>query len=112
MTINRAIETISSAQTKLPSLSGSQLIYLRKDLVTAVADLAEQQGEEFEEQIKQKLNEYKQTIENKVTLLRMMVYGTKIYLSDDELESLLSQFTLETCWDSGVEETTLSEIAS
>ena len=112
LTINRAIETISSAQTKLSSLSGSQLIYLRKDLVTAVADLAEQQGEEFEEQIKQKLNEYKQIIENKVTLLRMMVYGTKIYLSDDELESLLSQFTLETCWDSGVEEATLSEIAS
>ena len=112
LTINRAVEKISSAQTKLSSLSGSQLIYLRKDLVTAVADLAEQQGAEFEELIKQKLSEYKQNIENMVTSLRLIAYGSRIYLSDDELESLLSQFTLETCWDSGVEEATLSEAAS
>ena len=112
LTINRAIETISLAQSGFSSASGSQLIYLRKDLVTAVADLAEQQGAEFEELIKQKLSEYKQNIENMVTSLRLIAYGSRIYLSDDELESLLSQFTLETCWDSGVEEATLSEAAS
>jgi len=112
LTINRAIETISLAQSGFSSASGSQLVYLRKDLVTAVADLAEQQGAEFEELIKQKLSEYKQNIENMVTSLRLIAYGSRIYLSDDELESLLSQFTLETCWDSGVEEATLSEAAS
>ena len=112
LTINRAIETLSLAQSGFSSASGSQLIYLRKDLVTAVADLAEQQGAEFEELIKQKLSEYKQNIENMVTSLRLIAYGSRIYLSDDELESLLSQFTLETCWDSGVEEATLSEAAS
>ena len=112
LTINRAIETISTAQSGFSSVSGSQLIYLRKDLVTAVADLAEQQGADFEELIKQKLSEYKQNIENMVTSLRLVAYGSRIYLSDDELESLLSQFTLETCWDSGVEEATLSEAAS
>jgi len=53
-----------------------------------------------------------QNIENMVTSLRLIAYGSRIYLSDDELESLLSQFTLETCWDSGVEEATLSEAAS
>ncbi|WP_314578548.1 hypothetical protein [uncultured Streptococcus sp.] len=112
LAINRAIETISSAQSGFSSVSGSQLVYLRKDLVTAVADLAEQQGAEFEELIKQKLSEYKQNIENMVTSLRLIAYGSRIYLSDDELESILSQFTLETCWDSGVEEATLSEAAS
>ncbi|MBP2620941.1 hypothetical protein ACVRXQ_04795 [Streptococcus panodentis] len=112
LTINRAIETISSAQSRISSLSGSQLIYLRKDLVTAVADLAEQQGAEFEAQISQKLNEYKQNIEERVSALQAIVYSTRIYLSDGEVESLLSQFTLETCWDSGIEEATLSEAAS
>ncbi|KXT84653.1 hypothetical protein STRDD11_00853 [Streptococcus sp. DD11] len=112
LTINRAIETISSVQSRISSLSGSQLIYLRKDLVTAVADLAEQQGAEFEAQISQKLNEYKQNIEERVSALQAIVYSTRIYLSDGEVESLLSQFTLETCWDSGIEEATLSEAAS
>jgi len=63
LTINRAIETISTAQSGFSSVSGSQLIYLRKDLVTAVADLAEQQGADFEELIKQKLSEYKQNMQ-------------------------------------------------
>ena len=112
LTINRAIEKISSAQTKLSSLSGRQLILLRKDIVTAVADLAENQGPEFEDQISQKLNEYKQNIENKVTALHSIVYSTKIFLSDGEVESLLSKFTLETFWDSGVEEATRSEATS
>ena len=112
LTINHAIEKISSAQTKLSSLSGSQLISLRKDIVTAVADLAENQGLEFEDQISQKMNDYKQNIEGKVTSLRSIVYTTSIYLSDSEKESLLSNFTLDTFWDSGIESITLKEAAS
>lgn len=112
LTINRSLDKISAAQSRYPSLSGSQLVSLRKEIVVTVADLAENQGAEYEEQISQKLSESKQNIEDKITNLKSSVYNTQAYLSDSEVAILLSNVTLEHFWNSEIESTTLTEAAS
>ena len=112
LTINRSLDKISAAQSRYPSLSGSQLVSLRKEIVVTVADLAENQGAEYEEQISQKLSESKQNIEDKITNLKSSVYNTQAYLSDSEVAILLSNVTLEHFWNSEIESATLTEAAS
>lgn len=112
LTINRSLDKISAAQRRYPSLSGSQLVSLRKEIVVTVADLAENQGAEYEEQISQKLSESKQNIEDKITNLKSSVYNIQAYLSDSEVALLLSNVTLEHFWNSETESATLTEAAS
>lgn len=102
---------IKSYKGQLKSASGGKAISLRSDLVKAVAGKASLQAEEYARDVKETLESEKRRLESDIQEVRHQAYQIARHLQTWEIESLLSQFSMSTCWDAGVESTTLEEVA-
>lgn len=105
-------KTIMELHKKMGSVSGSKLISLREELVATVADNARLQGSLYQSEVDQKLAQAKESAENHISEVHEAAYQMAKSLSSSEVETLLSEFTLETCWDAGLETGTLEQSAS
>lgn len=101
---------IKSYKGQLKSASGGKAISLRSDLVKTVAGKASLQAEEYARNVKETLESEKRRLESDIQEVRHQAYQIARHLQTWEIESLLSQFSMSTCWDAGVESTTLEEV--
>ena len=68
----------------------------------AVAQNASAQATVFEAEVKDKLEEAKETVSHKVAEVSQMAQHGPV-LTDAEVEQLLGEFSMDTCWDQAVE---------
>ena len=101
--------SISSLHQQLASASGTQTIQLREELVLAVAQNASAQATTFEAEVKDKLEEAKETVSHKVAEVSQMAHSMAQFLTDAEVEQLLGEFSMDTCWDQTVEAENLAQ---
>ncbi|MDN5032415.1 hypothetical protein [Streptococcus sp. SP8] len=101
--------SISSLHQQLAGASGTQTIQLREELVLAVAQNASAQATVFEAEIKDKLEEAKETVSHKVAEVSQMAHSMAQFLTDAEVEQLLGEFSMDTCWDQAVEAENLAQ---
>ena len=93
--------SIPSLHQQLASASGTQMISLREELVLAVAQNASAQATVFEAELKDQLEVAKETVSHKVAEAQ--------FLTDAEVEQLLGEFSMDTCWDQAVEAENLAQ---
>lgn len=75
-----------------------------------MAGKASLQAEEYARNVKETLESEKRRLESDIQEVRHQAYQIARHLQTWEIESLLSQFSMSTCWDAGVESTTLEEV--
>lgn len=100
---------ISSLHQQLASASGTQTIQLREELVLAVAQNASAQATVFEAELKDQLEVAKETVSHKVAEVSQMAHSMAQFLTDAEVEQLLGEFSMDTCWDQAVEAENLAQ---
>ena len=108
--INR--KYIDELHASLKTSSGSQMISLREELVRTSAQTAQLQAEVYEQAIKDKLANAKESVSQHITELRSAAYTLAHNLSGGEIEGLLSELSFELAWNTGIEATTLSSANS
>ena len=101
--------SISSLHQQLAGASGTQTIQLREELVLAVAQNASAQATVFEAEVKDKLEEAKEMVSHKVAEVSQMAHSMAQFLTDAEVEQLLGEFSMDTCWDQAVEAENLAQ---
>ena len=101
--------SISSLHQQLVGASGTQTIQLREELVLAVAQNASAQATAFEAEVKDQLEEAKETVSHKVAEVSQMAHSMAQFLTDTEVEQLLGEFSMDTCWDQAVEAENLAQ---
>mgnify|MGYP000847224706 FL=1 len=101
--------SIPSLHQQLAGASGPQTIQLREELVLAVAQNASAQATVFETELKGKLEEAKETVSHKVAEVSQMAHSMAQFLTDAEVEQLLGEFSMDTCWDQAVEAENLAQ---
>ena len=101
--------SVSSLHRQLAGASGTQTIHLREELVLAVAQNASAQATVFEAEVKDKLEEAKETVSHKVAEVSQMAHSMAQFLTDAEVEQLLGEFSMDTCWDRAVEAENLAQ---
>ena len=101
--------SIPSLHQQLAGASGTQTIQLREELVLAVAQSALAQATVFETELKGKLEEAKEAVFSKVTEVSQIAHGMAQFLTDAEVEQLLGEFSMDTCWDQAVEAENLAQ---
>ena len=101
--------SIPSLHQQLEGASGTQTIQLREELVLAVAQNASAQATVFEAEVKDKLEEAKETVSHKVAEVSQMAHSMAQFLTDAEVEQLLGEFSMDTCWDQAVEAENLAQ---
>jgi len=82
---------------------------LREELVLAVAQNASAQATAFEAEVKDKLEEAKETVSHKVAEVSQMAHSMAQFLTDAEVEQLLGEFSMDACWDQAVEAENLAQ---
>ena len=95
--------SIPSLHQQLAGASGTQTIQLREELVLAVAQSALAQATVFETELKGKLEEAKEAVFHKVTEVYQIDHSMAQFLTDAEVEQLLGEFSMDTCWDQAAE---------
>lgn len=110
LTLNR--QRIGELHASLKTSSGSQTISLREELVRTSAQTAQLQAEEYEQAIKDKLANAKESVIQHITELRSAAYTLAHNLSGGEIEDLLSELSFEIAWNTGIEAATLSSANS
>ena len=110
LTLNR--QRIGELHASLKTSSGSQTISLREELVRTSAQTAQLQAEEYEQAIKDKLANAKESVIRHITELRSAAYTLAHNLSGGEIEDLLSELSFEIAWNVGIEAATLSSANS
>ena len=110
LTLNR--QRIGELHASLKTSSGSQTISLREELVRTSAQTAQLQAEEYEQAIKDKLANAKESVTQHITELRSAAYTLAHNLSGGEIEDLLSELSFEIAWNVGIEAATLSSANS
>ena len=110
LTLNR--QRIGELHASLKTSSGSQMISLREELVRTSAQTAQLQAEEYEQAIKDKLANAKESVIQHITELRSAAYTLAHNLSGGEIEDLLSELSFEIAWNTGIEAATLSSANS
>ena len=65
--------------------------------------------EEFEAEVKDKLEEAKEMVSHKVAEVSQMAHSMAQFLTDAEVEQLLGEFSMDTCWDQAVEAENLAQ---
>lgn len=105
-------EKISNLHQRMPGLSGNQLISLREELIVTIASNARLQGVQYETEIMKSLTDAKEKIEDHIKEVTDAAYRIGFYLSDAEVDQVLSEFTLESCWKSDIESATLEQASS
>ena len=103
---------IDELHASLKTSSGSQMISLREELVRTSAQTAQLQAEVYEQAIKDKLANAKESVSQHITELRSAAYTLAHNLSGGEIEGLLSELSFELAWNTGIEATTLSSANS
>ncbi|WP_061422886.1 hypothetical protein, partial [Streptococcus cristatus] len=88
LTLNR--QRIGELHASLKTSSGSQTISLREELVRTSAQTAQLQAEEYEQAIKDKLANAKESVIQHIIELRSAAYTLAHNLSGGEIEDLLS----------------------
>lgn len=101
--------SIPSLHQKLASASGTQTIQLREELVLAVAQNASAQAMVFEAELKDQLEVAKETVSHKVAEVSQMAHSMAQFLTDAEVEQLLGEFSMDTCWDQAIEAENLAQ---
>ena len=101
--------SIPNLHQQLAGASGTQTIQLREELVLAVAQSALAQATVFETELKGKLEEAKEAVFSKVTEVSQIAHGMAQFLTDAEVEQLLGEFSMDTCWDQAVEAENLAQ---
>ena len=86
-----------------------QTIQLREELVLAVAQNASAQATVFEGELKDQLEVAKETVSHKVAEVSQMAHSMAQFLTDAEVEQLLGEFSMDTCWDQAVEAENLAQ---
>lgn len=110
LSINRQL--IDKLHASLKTTTGSQMISLREELVRTSAQMAQLQAEVYEQAIKDKLANAKESVSQHITELRSAAYTLAHNLSSGEIEGLLSELSFELAWDTGIEAATLSSANS
>ena len=100
---------IPSLHQQLAGASGTQTIQLREELVLAVAQNASAQATVFEGELKDQLEVAKETVSHKVAEVSQMAHSMAQFLTDAEVEQLLGEFSMDTCWDQAVEAENLAQ---
>lgn len=103
---------IKSYKRQLKSASGGKTISLRSDLVKVVAQKARLQAEEYATEVRQMIEKEKTALEVQIQEVHWEGYELGRHLPAWEIDSLLSQFSMSTCWDTGIEAATLAEVAT
>ena len=103
---------IDELHASLKTTTGSQMISLREELVRTSAQTAQLQAEVYEQAIKDKLANAKESVSQHITELRSAAYTLAHNLSGGEIEGLLSELSFELAWNTGIEATTLSSANS
>ena len=103
---------IDELHASLKTSSGSQMISLREELVRTSAQTAQLQAEVYEQAIKDKLANAKESVSQHITELRSAAYTLAHNLSGGEIEGLLSELSFELAWNTGIEAATLSSASS
>lgn len=103
---------IDELHASLKTSSGSQMISLREELVRTSAQTAQLQAEVYEQAIKDKLANAKESVFQHITELRSAAYTLAHNLSGGEIEGLLSELSFELAWNTGIEAATLSSANS
>ncbi|KGM36404.1 hypothetical protein [Streptococcus sinensis] len=110
LTLNR--QRIGELHASLKTSSGSQMISLREELVRTSAQTAQLQAEEYEQAIKDRLANAKESVSQHISELRSAAYTLAHNLSGGEIEDLLSELSFELAWNTGIEAATLSSANS
>lgn len=103
---------IDELHASLKTTTGSQMIRLREELVRTSAQTAQLQAEVYEQAIKDKLANAKESVSQHITELRSAAYTLAHNLSGGEIEGLLSELSFELAWNTGIEAATLSSANS
>ena len=103
---------IKDIKGQLKSASGGQAISLRSDLVKSVAQKASLQAEVYVSEVKQLVDNEKTVLEGQIQAVRQQAYSLGRHLSAWEIEGLLSNFSMSSCWDTNIEATILTELAA
>ena len=101
--------SIPSLHQQLASASGPQTIQLREELVLAVAQNASAQATVFDAELKDQLEVAKEAVFHKVSEVSQMAHSMAQFLTDAEVEQLLGEFSMDTCWDQAVEAENLAQ---
>ena len=101
--------SIPSLHQQLAGASGTQTIQLREELVLAVAQNASAQATVFEAELKDQLEVAKEAVFHKVTEVSQIAHGMAQFLTDEEVEQLLGEFSMDVCWDQAVEAENLAQ---
>ena len=88
------------------------MISLREELVRTSAQTAQLQAEEYEQAIKDRLANAKESVSQHISELRSAAYTLAHNLSGGEIEDLLSELSFELAWNTGIEAATLSSANS
>ena len=75
----------------------------------AVAQNASAQATVFEAELKDQLEVAKETVSHKVAEVSQMAHSMAQFLTDAEVEQLLGEFSMDTCWDQAVEAENLAQ---
>lgn len=102
-------QNIKTYKSDLKSATDRQVIFLRQELVKTVAQKSKLQAEEFVKDIQQLVEESKASIEHEIQEVRREAYELAQRLPAWEVENLLSELTMTSCWDVGIETETLKE---
>ncbi|MCL2112784.1 MAG: hypothetical protein FWH31_02410 [Streptococcaceae bacterium] len=97
---------IPDYQKRIRSASGSQKVELRAELLQTVAQDAMIRSEEFATEIKTELSNTLEKVQDEIQKGIQGVYNVAQHLDPWEVEALLSEFTLEHFWKTGIEEQT------
>ena len=103
---------IDELHASLKTTTGNQMISLREELVRTSAQTAQLQAEVYEQAIKDKLANAKESVSQHITELRSAAYTLAHNLSGGEIEGLLSELSFELAWNTGIEAATLSSANS
>jgi hypothetical protein len=103
---------IKDIKGQLKSASGGKAISLRSDLVKSVAQKASLQAEVYVSEVKQLVDNEKTVLEGQIQAVRQQAYSLGRHLSAWEIEGLLSNFSMSSCWDTNIEATILTELAA
>ena len=103
---------IDKLHASLRTSSGDKKISLREELVRTSAQTAQLQAEVYEQAIKDKLANAKESVSQHITELRSAAYTLDHNLSGGEIEGLLSELSFELAWNTGIEAATLSSANS
>ena len=88
---------------------GPRLFNCGRNWCLAVAQNASAQATVFEAEVKDKLEEAKEMVSHKVAEVSQMAHSMAQFLTDAEVEQLLGEFSMDTCWDQAVEAENLAQ---